>query len=34
LNKVNDVVAGTPLPKFPQEAIDRIIWENWKSVLK
>lgn len=33
LNKVNDIVAGTNLPKFPQEAIDRIIYENWKQVL-
>ena len=31
LRKVNDVVTGTPLPRFPPDAIERIIYENWKS---
>ena len=31
--KVNDVVEGTRFPKFPQEAIQRIIYENWKPFL-
>jgi len=31
LRKVNDIVEGTKFPKFPEEAIDRIIFENWKS---
>lgn len=33
LRKVNDVVAGTTLPKFPENAIERIIYENWKQVI-
>tara|TARA_R110002095_G_scaffold122994_1_gene106881 strand:+ start:7131 stop:8051 length:921 start_codon:yes stop_codon:yes gene_type:complete len=33
LNKVNQVVKGTSFPHFPQEVIDRIIYENWKQVL-
>lgn len=33
LNKVNQVVKGTAFPQFPQEVIDRIIYENWKQVL-
>jgi hypothetical protein len=31
--KVNDVVAGTRFPTFPDEAIHNIIYENWKQVL-
>ena len=31
--KVNDVVEGTNLPTFPEEAIHNIIYENWKQVL-
>lgn len=34
LYKVNDVVQGTSFPKFPQEALERIIYENWKQVLE
>lgn len=33
LNKVNQVVEGTSFPHFPQEVIDRIIYENWKQVI-
>jgi hypothetical protein len=29
--KVNDVVAGTSFPRFPEEAIHRIIYENWRQ---
>ena len=29
--KVNDVVKGTSFPRFPEEAIHRIIYENWKQ---
>lgn len=32
--KVNDVVRGTNFPKFPDEAIHRIIYENWKRVIR
>ena len=32
-NKVNDVVAGTNLPKVGQEVIHDIIYENWKALL-
>ena len=31
--KVNDLVDGTRFPRFPQDAIRRIIDENWKQVL-
>lgn len=31
LRKVNDVVAGTAFPRFPEAAIERIIYENWKQ---
>lgn len=34
LRKVNDVVKGTSLPKFPEEAIERMIFENWKQVIR
>lgn len=34
LHKVNDIVKGTSFPKFPEEAIQRIVYENWKQVLK
>ena len=33
LYKVNDIVEGTKFPKFPKEAIDRMIYENWKAAL-
>ncbi|MEX0713402.1 MAG: amidohydrolase family protein [Pirellulales bacterium] len=33
LRKVNDVVAAGGLPKLPAEAIERIIFENWKQVI-
>jgi hypothetical protein len=33
LHKVNNVVQGTSFPKFPEEAIHNIIYENWKQVL-
>ena len=33
LYKVNDIVEGTKLPRFPREAIDQIIYENWKQVV-
>lgn len=31
LHKVNDIVEGTKLPKFPAEAIHNMIYENWKQ---
>lgn len=31
--KVNDIVAGTQFPRFPDEAIHNIIYENWKRAL-
>ncbi len=31
--KVNDLVEGTKFPKFPEDALRRIIDENWKQVL-
>jgi predicted TIM-barrel fold metal-dependent hydrolase len=31
LYKVNDIVEGTKLPRFPKEALDRIVYENWKQ---
>lgn len=31
LRKVNDIVLGSNLPKFPEEAIERMIYENWRS---
>ena len=31
LRKVNDVVKGTAFPQFPEDAIERIIYENWKA---
>jgi predicted TIM-barrel fold metal-dependent hydrolase len=34
LYKVNDVVRGTSFPTFPKEAIDRMVYENWKQVLQ
>lgn len=34
LNRVNAVVEGTSMPRFPQEAIDRIIYENWRQVVQ
>ena len=32
--KVNDIVEGTKLPKFPEEAIHNIIYENWKQFMQ
>ena len=32
--KVNDVVEGSNFPKFPEEAIHNIIYENWKQVIE
>jgi predicted TIM-barrel fold metal-dependent hydrolase len=32
--KVNDVVEGSRFPRFPDEAIHRIIYENWKPFLR
>jgi uncharacterized protein len=29
--KVNEVVSGSSFPRFPDEAIHNIIYENWKS---
>ena len=31
--KVNDIVEGTKFPRFPEEAIHRVIHENWKQVI-
>ncbi len=31
--KINDVIAGTNLPRIPGEVIERIIYENWKAFL-
>jgi predicted TIM-barrel fold metal-dependent hydrolase len=31
LRKVNEVVEGTSLPRFPDDAIEQIIYENWKQ---
>jgi uncharacterized protein len=31
--KVNEIVAGTKFPSFPEEAIQKVIYENWKQVL-
>ncbi|NKB68846.1 MAG: amidohydrolase family protein [Candidatus Latescibacteria bacterium] len=31
--KVNDILKGTGLPPFPEEAIERIIYDNWRQVL-
>ena len=33
LHKVNDVPKAAGLPRFPEEAIHNIIYENWKQVL-
>ena len=33
LHKVNSVVEGTQFPRFPDEALHQIIYENWKQVL-
>jgi predicted TIM-barrel fold metal-dependent hydrolase len=33
LHKVNAVVEGTAFPRFPAEAIERIIYENWKRAV-
>jgi predicted TIM-barrel fold metal-dependent hydrolase len=32
--KVNDIVNGTNFPRFPDEAIHRIIYENWKQFVQ
>lgn len=31
--KVNDLVAGTQFPRFPDEAIHRIIYDNWRQLV-
>ncbi|WP_437222823.1 amidohydrolase family protein [Planctomicrobium sp. SH661] len=31
--KVNDIVEGTRFPRFPQEALHRIIHDNWKQAI-
>ncbi len=31
--KINDIVRGTSFPKVPDDMIDRIIFENWKTFL-
>jgi predicted TIM-barrel fold metal-dependent hydrolase len=31
--KVNDIVEGTKFPTFPKEAIHRIIYDNWRSLI-
>ena len=31
-HKVNDIVEGTNFPKFPEEAIHNIIYENWEQL--
>lgn len=33
LRNVNAVVEGTSFPKFPSEAIERIIYENWRQAV-
>src|SRR5215470_13848154 len=33
LRKVNDVVKGTAFPRFPEDAIERIIYENWRQFI-
>ena len=33
LHKVNNIVQGTNFPTFPEEALHRIIYENWKQVI-
>lgn len=33
LQKVNDIVKGTNFPQFPEEALHRIIYENWRQVI-
>ena len=33
LQKVNNIVQGTNFPTFPEEALHRIIYENWKQVI-
>ena len=34
LRGVNSVVHGSGLPQFPEEALERMIYENWKQVLR
>jgi hypothetical protein len=34
LRKVNAIVEGTRMPRFPDEATEAIIYENWKQVLR
>ena len=33
-HKVNDIVEGTKFPRFPEEAIHDIIYENWKQFIQ
>jgi predicted TIM-barrel fold metal-dependent hydrolase len=32
--KVNDIVEGTRFPRFPDEALHRIVHENWKDFIR
>jgi uncharacterized protein len=34
LRNVNAVIAGTGMPRFPAEAMERIIYENWRQVVE
>lgn len=33
LQKVNNIVQGTNFPKFPEDALHRVIYENWRQVI-
>ncbi len=33
LSKVNDIVSGSSLPRFPDDALHKIIYENWRHVI-
>ena len=33
LSKVNDIVSGSTLPRFPEESLHKIIYENWRQVI-
>jgi predicted TIM-barrel fold metal-dependent hydrolase len=34
LHKVNDIVEGSRMPRFPDEAIHGIIYENWQRFIR
>ena len=34
LRNVNAIVEGTNFPKFPENCIDLILYENWKEFFK